>query len=1463
MATRVSELLATLRDDVSARAKNMAGNLGDAATSADNLNASLKRTSQTQDQFTRSNDSVERSQNRSNAAFDSAQQKIERVQQLYQSGAISAEKYRDMVASIVSQYERVEAREQKNIDNLRQKSAELAKVINVTGGASDAAGKHANAVKLESYQIGMLTDEFHKWIDQVLSGGSAIQATIYQAPNMIQAMGGVSDALSLLRAGIVGPMGIVGGIGLAVGGFAVLAAAGEAEAAHLSVLSQHLRATRDDYASMGATAESVSRQIAARGELSLDDSRSTVETFAAVPTVDASQLDRLAHDARDVATVLGETVPDAAKMMATALRDPTRAAQDLAQNGLLGVNQSLVLQIEHLQESGHQMEAFNVFLGQLEHAAAGAHDQGLTPLQQGVEALGTSFSAAKEAMHEFLEPFEGAALRAVTDTVNQFAALALIARDLAHLRLPTFSDGNPSTAVAGSAAPVGTSSHASPSTTGAWQDQHLNASLANTDSSIPGQYAAEQRAIEGLNADLDRLRQKRAAGLVTDAEYSTDLQNLNGQLNQHAIALAGLKTPYQDLIEQQGKTAASAAALTGYQRAMVEVDQQVDDAVQRSYGRHATLAERMTAEAGTAHMLADQYNVSTAAILRNVTAQDAIAQAWQSGGAEAAHAINYWSAYNDALDHFSGTADGFAQAVSKRTQALDALTQAQNAVRLGQQTSQNEDQVAYLTAETRSIGLDSDARAVMLAHMQAEQDLRRQGRDLLSADRQAYLDSVDAVSRATQAYQHQQEVLSDLTGSLSSMADTVSGDVTQALIQGAGAGVNFQSVLQGIESQVVTMIAKLALINPLLNEIDGGTRNTLGDVAGLLGGSSSSSSVGNPFGEADGSASSSGSSFSIGQLFNMRQGAASSGNPFAEAGSYDVNDTSEQVTAIGQRASSSGFSFGGLLGGVAGGMSVGSMLGGIGGGTDGTIGSLLGSGIGAAAGSFIPGVGTLIGGIAGGALGGLVGGLFGHKKNPYTLDNVMVSDGQLLLGNVFNQSETDGVTPQLSSDIASINAVLAANGLTASGGESYQGGNRLGYVGDDANNKDSSLRNLTLAQWLPDLHLSSSDATFQQALGQGMPSSFSSVADFTSAIASLKAMADTVDSLHVSVSKFNDDATVTVGHLDDYTGDLSTALNTALDGKTLSVSDLQAQIQTITSFVTDTMSGLMRVTAAGSESLMDQVEDLRAKYQAASDQAQQYGLDYQAVLDKGAAIAQQTLDRENQTLALSDQSVQARYLAATGDQQGADLMNFDVSAAQQRQQLGDQWQGYLGDAYASNVTYASQMADLDKTLAAERLSIQQQYADQSLQQQQQAAQSAGSVISSLSDYISGLGTSAASPLSAADQYKMANDNYTSDLGLAQGGDYTALSRMQQDIQTLLSTSQSYNGSGAAYGVDYQRVIQGAQSVGSISADALTTSAFASITKSANKELTDLLGQLLTVANSQLKEQKLQAMRKAS
>ncbi|WP_122038296.1 hypothetical protein [Asaia bogorensis] len=254
---------------------------------------------------------------------------------------------------------------------------------------------------------------------------------------------------------------------------------------------------------------------------------------------------------------------------------------------------------------------------------------------------------------------------------------------------------------------------------------------------------------------------------------------------------------------------------------------------------------------------------------------------------------------------------------------------------------------------------------------------------------------------------------------------------------------------------------------------------------------------------------------------------------------------------------------------------------------------------------------------------------------------------QLSMGQSWNQAQNDTITAQLKADMASVNATMKSLGLKA---ENLY----LGTVRDDPNNKDPSQRSVSLTDLLGKLQLRSDDsATFSQALSQGMPASFDSVASFQSAVTQLKSMADTVDALGVAVSKFNSDGTVTVSGFTEATGDLRTALDTMLNGKTVATSDLQSQVATITEFVSNTMPNLMKATVNGQQSWVEQMEALKKTYEAAATQASSYGLDGNALNDKFGALYEQGYAQNMQSLAESAQAFRVRYLTATGDDQGA------------------------------------------------------------------------------------------------------------------------------------------------------------------------------------------------------------------
>lgn len=1489
----------------------------------------------------------------------------------------------------------------------------------------EAQQKSTKSGKLEAYQITEIMDDAHKFLDMVLAGGNPLQALFYEAPNALAIAGGgggYGAGLSMLKNALTGPAGIAVAAGAAGMAFYKMGAYAESEQESLAQLSTHLRATRADYNDMATSAENAARALHDQyDDISLSDSRSTVQTIAAVPTVDASQIQRLTADSRDLAAVMNTTVPDAAKTLAAALEDPAKEAQALADQHLPGFNAGLVLSVQHMVQMGQQADAVSLVIQKLESAIHGAADQGLTPFQAAWRSLkdemGSGYSAMASEARSIGDLFVSMAtegINAADDLVKQLKKLPdelssiwssiksgsssgfswlegkiekLMPENLQKLMAqgntadPTFSmPSNPATSAAHVQADGGIKSVQSMIDQVA-QEQHLNGDItslmhaiapaesstgqylngqvvrssagaigamqvkqdnaagndltdlhgnvsasaqllehlytkydgdqtlvamaynwgetnldrylksdgdpsripaetmdyvakttegvpygavtsanmrksvdsvvSNGDTGVTGQRDDLTRSLTKQEGALDTVNKQYQAGIISQKEWSDQTKIIHDQIDATSASLANLRDPLQEVDHSQTLAAQSASALTGYDRQMVSVAQEVDQAQLSLNGAHASATQIMAAQAREQSILADEWHASTSAMSDQTQALDKANAAYADGSMSAQDAASYVSAYTDAENSFQKGTPQFVQAMQERISAAKALTVAQQNTQMIGQTNQNNDQVAVLQTETSLIGSNDDARQKLVAHMEVEQQLYRQGIPLTDEYAQKLLASTDALSDATAEYQHQQQVMDDFTGSISDMADQLSDGVVQGFMQGTSSGMSFKSMLQGVDASVASVIARFALINPLLNSIDGGTRTTLTDLDNLFGkvgagsNASSASNILSGYGEGN-DITSSGWAYSPWEALNVKNHAASP----------EGSDHSWLSSVIGTKIGGSNVTIGSVGTGLAGGITLGSALSSVGGGSYGTIGSLagtaLGTGLGAA---FFGPIGAMVGGTVLGGLGGLIGSLFAKKHAVW--DSVSGVDGKLEITHTHTRRASDDVSSGLQDDLDSINNVLGYTGATADTG-------LIGEVGHQKKGKKSS--STSLEDILPDLKLSSSDATFNMALQQLMPTSFDSVSDYTQDIESLKSLADTLDSMKVSVSKFDDSTHVTVDHFNGYTGDMAKALST-LDGKTLSTDDLQSQFEAIEEFVGTTMPGLLNVTATGSESLMQQVDDLKQKYQDAANTAASYGLDAQALLDKGNAIAAMMIANEQTTLSQSDQSVQARYLSATGDQEGADLLNQQVSAAQEVQQLQENWRGFLGDNYVDNVTYQQQLADLEKTQAAERLQIQTEYQEKALEQQKeyqdQATEQVSSVFSNLLSYAKGLNTSDASPLSVEDQYKAANDNLHTDYQAAMGGNSTALASLQTDMQTYLSLSQKYNGGGAAYVEDYQAVLTMLKSLGSMNTDALTADAMRDIMQDSTTTLASILQQILQATNNLFAETRFQNLKAAS
>ncbi|WP_086656571.1 phage tail length tape measure family protein, partial [Acetobacter persici] len=1047
---------------------------------------------------------------------------------------------------------------QQRVTVLQKQRDTLLETAQANDTLSEAENKGGSLVKLKSYQVGQLADEAHKFFDQIMAGGSAMQAAFYQVPNMVQVMGGFGSAVQRVGSFIMGPAGLVAAG--AAGGLALfeMGKYAESEAEKLARLSQQLRATRTDASSMADTVTSVSKSLSDQPGWTDETARTAATSIGSTYNFKGTSADiqSIAGMARDIGAVFG-SLEDGLKAVKTAMEDPTAEIEALYKQHLPGVDQALVEQVKSLQAAGRQGDAYALVMGKLTEATKGAHEQSLTPFQEAMERLGKVTSPLVQGIEDLVLALGTKLLNVITSIVS---ALPLAQRtnggisgtkvltnpksgtvgmmqintdyaskydvmtakgnvDEGISRFQNFlkqNNDNLDNAIAqyGGWAPGSSGGRRYVSSvygqdvsklpadserlieqealrfnvsdghtnilrklamqeSGGYQYDQKASPVSSVDPDVHAKSAAvidDQRSLTGGAANdaggystgsVEESR-KEIAAYIQQQQALEDTQKKAGKdwsetaehITNARIALANTLTPQEQITQGLKDQDAGLNSQTGYWRSMAEVVAQFGTQARGTGVDQAALTDALKEKQ---RQLAAAYDDGTVAVQRQSQAQQAIASVAGSSAQEIQHATNYQQAYNEALENFDPHSQQFADAVNKRVTALNSLSDAQQRAQQLQQNAGLQDNLSMVQAETDSLGMNAQARQVMLARMQAEIQMHRKYGAILPQEAQDYVELTTQIAQASAEYEHQQQILQDVTGSISGMADELSSDITQGFVQGTSSGMSFKNMLKGVETQIASLLVKFALINPMLNAIDGQSRTTLSDISGILSGSGSQTSTAatasSGVSEADIAKAFAGTGMSVGETEKTESlaglesfgggtyGSGVNGSSVQQSAAGGFGGISQMFGGTGGLMTSSGLqaagTFGGaasLAGGVLGGMTTGYAVGKMasnltGGGQGGKIGATIGSGIGTVAGTVFGGpIGGMIGGTVLGAIGGIIGGLF--NKPHWSYDAVSASGGQLVAGANRSKHADDDVTAGLNTDLASVNAAYMDAGIS-------------------------------------------------------------------------------------------------------------------------------------------------------------------------------------------------------------------------------------------------------------------------------------------------------------------------------------------------------------------------------------------------------------------------------------------------
>jgi hypothetical protein len=877
--------------------------------------------------------------------------------------------------------------------------------------------------------------------------------------------------------------------------------------------------------------------------------------------------------------------------------------------------------------------------------------------------------------------------------------------------------------------------------------------------------------------------------------------------------------------------------ISDYTRAIAANEKSIADLIKKNETHRTGLekaGDTYDSQIAAAQRLTAAYGVSRAEVVKITAAREAEAKAISG-------------------ELTPGT-KAYGAEVEKNTAKIIALRRAESENKLNEQIRDTDEAT---DAQFRiNAAYDGTAESLNLlqaqekAHAAALRQNLEPGMKEYDATVSRLADSFIRSGRAAEEFRYIQSSVQAVTDILSTAFDRLGQGIVDAFLTGKGAAVSFSSIVRSVMGSVATSIAQLGLVNPILNSFGGTQRNSLWTglttLTGNAGVSASATGGLNIMNAASNTSTFGGITDALG-ITNFGKQLSGIGDYLGLTGSNGLfGGVGNSITGIlntslwsgpaGSLATTAGAEFGGaaglaagspvtlggLLGGVGLGFGAGSLAGGFLQSSLGKVGPAptIGAGVGSVAGTLL---GSLIGmpilgGLLGGLFGGSGGGLIGPKAaTPFSATGLNATDGMLSVGQTFSQIvDVSQEVATLQQQTAQINSILAASNL------------RIANAVSSDNYGQSRIIGGNTGTWL----------NFGQ--GDGRPGS----------------IADAFSELRFSSTE--------------------DTLNRALQGKAFAnLEELQATVSRITTFVNDTAPALIALgkteTTYGVGSLAATITELSRQFDDAIAMARELGHEEHALTAARATAIATAQKSVNEVMDQSKMGFDLRYwqAKATNDNDprlafDASLVAFDVRAGQERAAFEAQLLGILGDAGKTSALYLDQMAQLDRVLYEERLTLLTQFNSQALQADRaRAEQSALSVITSISDYAASLPFSDKSPMTGRAQYSLALGNFQSIAAGIGEGDFNALSQLPAAADQLLGSSRNLFGSGQQYATDFasvQAVLRGAVSQ---SPEDIVAAAIRASEAQQTAVLGGLIEKMVEKLDAILAETRLQAMRPAA
>jgi len=343
------------------------------------------------------------------------------------------------------------------------------------------------------------------------------------------------------------------------------------------------------------------------------------------------------------------------------------------------------------------------------------------------------------------------------------------------------------------------------------------------------------RLQESISLQETKLKEAQASG---DQDRIKQEQANLDNLRQKAMTLQGL---YTDLIEQSQRMARDAEnaakafdTQAGAARDFEQIRQKYRD-IARQTGRPYDEDAANREIAARQKELSKGFDEATEALQRQNEAQERWLPVARQGSIALEEHVHQLQAEEEARKAAIPASAEYNRLVRERVDALNKEAQIKRDLQIANDNYQQQQNIDFLKEEIALIGQSVAVRNRELAILRARQSLQlKPGQEPRSAEEAEKIklagDQADVQTNAERIQQAYREI--EQTGEQA--FNTIGDAVVASFQEGADAAKIWQNALTSILNDIMREFMKLAIINPLMNEIFGSNRPTTDDLGGGL-----------------------------------------------------------------------------------------------------------------------------------------------------------------------------------------------------------------------------------------------------------------------------------------------------------------------------------------------------------------------------------------------------------------------------------------------------------------------------------------------------------------------------------------------------------------------------------------------------------------------------------------------------